>query len=150
VQHGRLKVRTTEEQERLKQQERAAKLAAFRKLTGALHALRQQPSTLVDPEPLAKALSLSALLLAKQPDIGSAWNFRRELLQATVTPATAQQLCEEEFDFLDACLRDSPKSYGVWHHRAWVLQLAPAPPWKKELEKCALFLSLDSRNCWLG
>ena len=142
-------MRTTEEQDALKQQERQAKLAAFRKLSGALQALRLAPATLSEPASVARALSLSALLLAKQPDLGSVWNFRRELLLAAFTEAARPGLCADELGFLDACLRDSPKSYGVWHHRAWILQQTPCPPWQNELDKCTFFLGLDSRNCVL-
>ncbi|XP_065190096.1 geranylgeranyl transferase type-2 subunit alpha-like [Sycon ciliatum] len=49
-----------------------------------------------------------------------------------------------------ACLMVNPKSYGVWHHRAWVMDQLHRPDWNREVELCSRALSKDSRNfhCW--
>ena len=60
-----------------------------------------------------------------------------------------QELCKKELSFLKSCLGVNPKSYGVWHHREWVMDFMPIPDWSRELELCNLFLTYDERNCKL-
>jgi len=58
-----------------------------------------------------------------------------------------QTSLEGELQFLEQCLRVNPKSYGVWQHRAWVLEAVPQSRWAQELELCNKFLNYDERNC---
>uniref|UniRef100_A0A8C4PXB5 Geranylgeranyl transferase type-2 subunit alpha n=1 Tax=Eptatretus burgeri TaxID=7764 RepID=A0A8C4PXB5_EPTBU len=61
-----------------------------------------------------------------------------------------QEVLSLELPFLESCLRVNPKSYGAWHHRAWVLVHAKHTDWAKELRLCGAFLQKDERNfhCW--
>lgn len=58
-----------------------------------------------------------------------------------------QKLFETELNFIEACLKVNPKSYGSWHHRTWVTARMPRPDWTRELGLCDRCLSLDERNC---
>ncbi|RWS15486.1 geranylgeranyl transferase type-2 subunit alpha-like protein [Dinothrombium tinctorium] len=59
-------------------------------------------------------------------------------------------LCENELELTSSCLLKNPKSYCVWHHRAWVLQTMEKPNFKREIMLCNQFLEMDERNfhCW--
>lgn len=54
-----------------------------------------------------------------------------------------------EMGVVEGCLAKNHKSYGAWHHRAWVMNTLPAPPWKDELKLCNKYLKMDERNCEL-
>jgi hypothetical protein len=94
VQHGRVKVRTTEEQQALKNKERQEKLKAYLYLKDKIfakvcvcvracafpfraHQLAQQRER---REYDAEALTLTGHLLGKNPDFASVFNFRREVM----------------------------------------------------------------------
>ncbi|XP_014672036.1 PREDICTED: geranylgeranyl transferase type-2 subunit alpha-like isoform X2 [Priapulus caudatus] len=145
--HGRLKVRTTAEQQEIKRKERAEKVKKFQ---AGLHRVFQKRDA---GELDAEALQITAQLLAGNPDVSTLWNYRRAVLQHyidTKSEDEVQAACVEELDFLESCLRVNPKSYGVWHHRAWTLSGAPRPDWTRELQLCDKFLEYDERNfhCW--
>eukprot|EP00039_Didymoeca_costata_P009728 m.129626 g.129626 ORF g.129626 m.129626 type:complete len:579 (+) comp14582_c0_seq2:264-2000(+) len=146
--HGRVKVRTTEEQEEAKRKQQEAKLQGFLGVRRKLIDNKTARGVLD-----VKGLSLSELVLSKAPDFASIWNWRREGLCRqfeTMKDAEKQKLCLQELDFLDEGLKKNPKSYSVWHQRRWVMLQAPQPPWQSELDKCTMFLKLDQRNfhCW--
>ena len=100
-----------------------------------------------------KGVALSEAILARMPDHGTLWNWRREGLGAVLAnadTAAKQALMDKEFSFLNTCLERNPKSYGVWYQRRWAMQNAPRAPWSGELANCSKFLTLDARNfhCW--
>eukprot|EP00053_Salpingoeca_punica_P019253 m.193413 g.193413 ORF g.193413 m.193413 type:complete len:585 (-) comp17600_c0_seq1:2371-4125(-) len=145
--HGRVKVRTSEEQAAIKAKERQERLAIYVKARDRLLHKRQAGERDVE------ALALTGALLPQNPDLTVAWNFRREILLTLFESKTAvekQATCVSELEFLNSCLQKNPKSYGVWNHRRWTMQEAPQPPVENELELCTKFLSLDERNfhCW--
>ncbi|KAG2463202.1 PGTA transferase, partial [Polypterus senegalus] len=145
--HGRIKLKTTEEQAEQKQKERLKKLHFYETTRSACFAKRK--AGILDEE----GLILSGQLLAANPDFATLWNFRREIflhLKEEKNPEELQTLFEKELSFLETCLRVNPKSYGTWHHRGWVLDHSPHPDWKVELELCSKFLQFDERNfhCW--
>ncbi|KYO40687.1 geranylgeranyl transferase type-2 subunit alpha [Alligator mississippiensis] len=145
--HGRLKVKTTEEQAEAKRLEREKKLHQYKATTEAIFEKRRLGQ--LDKE----GLELTSQILGANPDFATLWNFRREIflhLEEEGSPEEMQALCQGELGFLESCLRVNPKSYGTWHHRCWVLERAPQPDWARELELCARFLESDERNfhCW--
>lgn len=69
------------------------------------------------------------------------------LLLRDINEEEWQKLLEEELKTTEQCLGKNPKSYGAWHHRDWVFQVIPNPPYKEELELCDRYFQLDERNC---
>jgi geranylgeranyl transferase type-2 subunit alpha len=148
LQHGRVKVRSTAEQEARKAAEQQAKLDAFLKIRGKILANRDLTGTFD-----AAGMSMSEMLLSRAPDFGTLWNWRREgfeLMFKTIDTAAQQAACDKELEFLTMCLKKNPKSYGVWHQRRWIMEISPTPAWTEELANCTKFLMLDERNfhCW--
>uniref|UniRef100_G3NAQ1 Geranylgeranyl transferase type-2 subunit alpha n=1 Tax=Gasterosteus aculeatus aculeatus TaxID=481459 RepID=G3NAQ1_GASAC len=99
------------------------------------------------------ALQITQQLLSSNPDFGTLWNYRREILMHLETVKDedeVQKIYEAELSFLESCLKVNPKSYGSWHHRGWVSTRLPRPDWARELGLCDRCLNLDDRNfhCW--
>uniref|UniRef100_A0A8C3QM11 Geranylgeranyl transferase type-2 subunit alpha n=1 Tax=Cyanoderma ruficeps TaxID=181631 RepID=A0A8C3QM11_9PASS len=100
----------------------------------------------------AQVLSLTGSVLAANPDVGTCWNLRRRALGELggdwfVLVYTGLGWVPSELSFVAQCLGVNPKSYGAWHHRAWVLGHAPAPPaGREDLALCERLLAADSRN----
>nr|KAF6502207.1 Rab geranylgeranyltransferase subunit alpha [Molossus molossus] len=145
--HGRLKVKTSEEQAEAKKLEREQKLKLYQSATHTVFQKRQAG------ELDESVLELTSQILGANPDFATLWNCRREVLQqleAQKSPEELATLVKAELGFLESCLRVNPKSYGTWHHRCWLLSRQPEPNWARELELCARFLEVDERNfhCW--
>ncbi|GAB1298912.1 Geranylgeranyl transferase type-2 subunit alpha [Apodemus speciosus] len=145
--HGRLKVKTSEEQAEAKRLEREQKLKLYQSATQAVFQKRQAG------ELDESVLELTSQILGANPDFATLWNCRREVLQQLETQKSPEELAalvKAELGFLESCLRVNPKSYGTWHHRCWLLSRLPEPNWARELELCARFLEADERNfhCW--
>lgn len=145
--HGRLKVKTTAEQQEAKRKERERKLLLYRAATDKIFSKRKNNE--LDQE----MLNLTGELLSTNPDFSTLWNIRRELFEAWLTTKATEELQKaftSELYFLEQCLSTNPKSYGTWHQRCWVLNRMPEPNWKRELMLCSRFLELDERNfhCW--
>ncbi|XP_030660017.1 geranylgeranyl transferase type-2 subunit alpha isoform X2 [Nomascus leucogenys] len=145
--HGRLKVKTSEEQAEAKRLEREQKLKLYQSATQAVFQKRQAG------ELDESVLELTSQILGANPDFATLWNCRREVLQQLETQKSPEELAalvKAELGFLESCLRVNPKSYGTWHHRCWLLGRLPEPNWTRELELCARFLEVDERNfhCW--
>lgn len=145
--HGRVKVKSTAQQEEEKKKEREKKLKVF---VSARDAVLTKRSAGENDE---EALQLTQQLLSSNPDFATLWNYRREILMHLETlreKDDVQKLYEAELNFIKACLKVNPKSYGSWHHRNWVTARMPKPDWTQELGLCDCCLSLDERNfhCW--
>ncbi|ETE64468.1 hypothetical protein L345_09764, partial [Ophiophagus hannah] len=143
--HGRLKVKTTEEQAEAKRLEREKKLHQYVTVTKAIFEKRKLGQ--LDKE----ALELSNKVLGANPDFATLWNFRRETflyLEKEESPEEMQALCKAELAFLECCLRVNPKSYGTWHHlhcwdyRRFVVQRSKVLP----QDELAFSDSLITRN----
>ena len=147
IMHGRLKVKSTAEQEERKRKEREEKLKKYNAATQLVFGKRN------DEAFSEKSLHASAKVLEANPDFYTLWNIRREIFTdlANKHPEDyVQEVMEVELMFLEACLRVNPKSYGSWHQRAWIMDHLPHPKWEKELKLCDKYLEYDERNfhCW--
>ncbi|XP_044266716.1 geranylgeranyl transferase type-2 subunit alpha [Tribolium madens] len=150
--HGRIKVRTSEEQRLQKEKEQQKKLAAYR--MGMKQILSTRNKENYDPA----SLHLSGQLLSVNPDIYTLWNYRKEvtLMELKENEAGAEseeksiEFCENELRLTEQCLLSNPKSYGSWHHRYWILNHHPKPNWQREFDLCTKYLTMDDRNfhCW--
>uniref|UniRef100_A0A3B4X660 Geranylgeranyl transferase type-2 subunit alpha n=1 Tax=Seriola lalandi dorsalis TaxID=1841481 RepID=A0A3B4X660_SERLL len=143
-QHGRVKIKSTAQQEEEKRKEREKKLKIYVAARDACFSKRKEG--IWDDE----ALQLTQQLLSSNPDFATLWNYRREILMHLETKDEVQKIYEGELSFLESCLKVNPKSYGSWHHRGWVSARLPRPDWARELTLCDRCLSLDDRNfhCW--
>ncbi|XP_070574046.1 geranylgeranyl transferase type-2 subunit alpha-like [Ptychodera flava] len=145
--HGRIKVKTTAEQQEAKRKEREKKLQLF---NGATHkAFKKRTNEEYDNE----ALEITGQLLTANSDFTTMWNYRKEVLlhyKEEKKPEEMEAIFKKELSFLESCLRQNPKSYGVWHHRCFVMDTMPNPDWSLELTLCNKFLEYDERNfhCW--
>jgi geranylgeranyl transferase type-2 subunit alpha len=174
--HGRLKVRTTEEQEERKRLEREKKLKLYK------YAMNECLKRIKEKQYDEESLKISAELLVSNADILTLWNFRKNILQSftndnqrskdpqqkdeEITPTMDDQKLADHFvnelNVTEICLKKNPKSYGSWFHRQWCLVEVNSPVndhlsklskqfnWKNELELCNFFLNADERNfhCW--
>lgn len=150
--HGRLKVRTTQEQEELKRKEREKKLAIYK------HCMTKCISKIEKNEYQEDGLSLTEDLLCVNPDLLSLWNLRRSIILSLEKEKPHEELgkyYQNEINLSEQALRKNPKSYGSWLHRQWCLLRADELKleflnWKHELAICNKYLSLDERNfhCW--
>ena len=84
--HGRLKVKTTAQQEAEKKKERAVKLAGYRHAMAAILARRR------DGHQDGEQLQLTAQVLTANPDIHTLWNIRRECVHSLVSGQVSAQL----------------------------------------------------------
>lgn len=147
--HGRLKVRTTEEQRLIKEKEELKKLAAYQQGQKLIFANRAA-------DPYNKdSFDVSAQLLTHNPDIYTLWNYRREVLLREITACDKSDeeglellitLLENELKLTEYSLLANPKSYGSWHHRYWVLENHPKANWNREFSLCTKYLEMDDRN----
>ncbi|XP_033626291.1 geranylgeranyl transferase type-2 subunit alpha-like [Asterias rubens] len=145
--HGRLKVKTTAEQQEAKRKEREKKLKVYSGATQRI--IQKRKNGEFDEE----ALEFTNQLLSANPDYYSLWNYRREIfLELTKTSPSEdlQSRYSKELSFLESCLMVNPKSYGAWHHRCWVMEHMPEPDWSREVSLCNKYLEYDERNfhCW--
>ncbi|KAA0185258.1 Geranylgeranyl transferase type-2 subunit alpha [Fasciolopsis buskii] len=147
--HGRVKVRRSEEQERLRNEKKSK---AERELRFTLDKLLSDRKDGVMN--LSKLNELTPVV-ETAPDMTSLWNYRRDIINSSLLrdecPKSEQsKLMNDELDLTTRCLKASPKSYAVWHHRSWVMMHHPSPNWHQEVEFCNFALKLDERNfhCW--
>ena len=143
--HGRVKVKSTAQQEAERKAEREAKLAKYREAMKAIFNHRH------DLEKANDVLRTAAVVLSGNPDITTLWNIRKELIPKILTEDNAEAVFKREMDVSRQCLMSNPKSYGAWHHRHWCLEQMDDPEtWKKELILCDQYLTADERNfhCW--
>ncbi|KJE97250.1 geranylgeranyltransferase type II [Capsaspora owczarzaki ATCC 30864] len=144
--HGRSRVKSAAEVEEAKQKERSKKLALFQQLNARVFAKYQAKE--YDDE----AFALTRELLSRSPEIYTLWNYRRCIMlkRFLQTDCNVQDECKAELTFLEGCIATNPKCYWLWNHRRWLLEQAPKPDWKNELDLTSQFLNRDSRNfhCW--
>uniref|UniRef100_X2A7L7 Geranylgeranyl transferase type-2 subunit alpha n=1 Tax=Capitella teleta TaxID=283909 RepID=X2A7L7_CAPTE len=146
-QHGRIKVKTTAEQQEAKRIEREKKLKIYQGATKT--AFEKRKNREYDHE----ALEVTGNILAANPDFYTLWNFRREILthiKSNWEEENVFKTFDGELYFLEQCLKVNPKSYGSWQHRCWTMENHTKPDWTRELKLCNKFLEYDERNfhCW--
>nr|XP_021184116.2 geranylgeranyl transferase type-2 subunit alpha [Helicoverpa armigera] len=142
--HGRVKVRTTEEERVRKEKERQEKLKVYKHAMQKIFHMRQEGELDKD------LLELTGKVLSSNPDISTLWNIRREILSIfkknNESEEELSQLYDAELHLTEYCLKINPKSYCAWHQREWVLTTRTDPDWAKELSLCNTYLKLDERN----
>ncbi|GMR48046.1 hypothetical protein PMAYCL1PPCAC_18241 [Pristionchus mayeri] len=143
------KIPTTAEQKALMERERSVKLKNFCQLRDKIFAKRAQSD--FDEE----MLNLCEAVLAKNPDIYTLWNIRRETLEKmkernAAGDAHLERLYQNELSLTEQCIMANPKSYSAWFQRSWILNRQAIPDLKKELVLCKEGLKMDCRNfhCW--
>lgn len=97
------------------------------------------------------------------PDFATLWNYRREIIAhlfATEESLDRYEFVTRELDFLVKSIMKSPKSYTLWFHRQWVIDLGlkeerlrqkeSSKILDNELRLCDKMLMMDERNfhCW--
>ncbi|XP_026757236.2 geranylgeranyl transferase type-2 subunit alpha [Galleria mellonella] len=143
--HGRVKVRTTEEEKARKEKEKQEKLKVFK------HAMQKIWDKRKKEELDLELMELTGKVLTSNPDIYTLWNIRREILNIfrKDMESEGQQLVDlydAELRLTEYCLKINPKSYCAWHQREWVLTTRSNPDWKTELALCNKYLKFDERN----
>lgn len=147
--HGRLKVKTTQEQKEEQKIKDREKAYHFRHLKEKLFALRPTIPSADNHDDIFK---LTTEILLINPDFYTVWNIRREALLVHVdkNPDRVDTIWNEELSFALDCLKKNEKSYSVWQHRIWILSKMPKSGYEKEILLCNSFLDKDERNfhCW--
>ncbi|XP_073824010.1 rab geranylgeranyltransferase subunit alpha [Musca autumnalis] len=148
--HGRLKVRTTEEERERKKKEQALKVKAYKAATAKISVKRQNNE--YDDEMLA----YTTPILQRNPDVSTLWNIRRECILAKLKKIKEEEdmeleerilnVLETEISLTEQCLLVNPKSYNIWHHRMWLLEQSPKANWQREVMLCNKYLKMDERN----
>ncbi|CAL1403703.1 unnamed protein product [Linum trigynum] len=97
-----------------------------------------------------EAVELSAKLLEINPELYTAWNYRKlavqqNLAQCESDPESVNSILNEELKVVENALRQNFKSYGAWHHRKWVLEKGHSSM-DKELGLLDKFQAMDARN----
>lgn len=147
--HGRLKVKTSKEQEEEQKIKEREKAYNFRHLSQKLFDLRPTIKGSNNQEEIFK---LTTELLQINPDFYTVWNIRREALLEHIEQHKEEDtnIWKNELSFTIDCLRKNEKSYSVWQHRIWILSNLPKSQYSDELLLCNSFLAKDDRNfhCW--
>lgn len=118
--HGRLKVRTTEEQQERKRVEREKKLKLYQ------HAMSECLTRNRKKQYDETGLKITENILLGNGDIQTLWNMRKQ----TIKRFEDEKLHDEEqmikfyageMSLTEHCLKSNPKSYSCWEHRRWCL-----------------------------
>lgn len=137
--HGRLKVRSSAEELARKKKEQTQKVQAYGECMEKIFAKKMVAE--YDEE----MISLTTLILCRNPDVTTLWNIRRQC----ILKMKEKQLCDifsKDLGFTETCLLSNPKSYCVWHHRCWLLENSPDLKWQQEVDVCSKYLKVDERN----
>ena len=154
--HGRLKVRTTEEQAERKRLEREKKLTAYQKaMAECVKRIQTKQYDMI-------GMKISEEILYGNGDLQTLWNFRKSTIMALHNETSEEEMIKlysNEMTLTENCLKKNPKSYGSWYHRQWCLlrsnqmgygEKCDQLSWSNELILCNVFLNADERNfhCW--
>ncbi|XP_076624334.1 rab geranylgeranyltransferase subunit alpha isoform X1 [Colletes latitarsis] len=143
--HGKVKVRTSAEQEALKEKEKVKKVTHYRFNMNIVFEKRKDK--IYDDELMKR----TECLLLELPDIYTLWNIRREAYTNNQwNEEVLKEFHRRELILTENCLKLNPKSYTAWYQRMWIMDHMDEPNWKKELMLCTKYLDFDERNfhCW--
>jgi len=155
--HGRVKVKTTEQQQKEKKIERDAKLKSYRKAMSTLLARRAQGCK----DDLQ--LQISAQVLQSNPDISTLWNIRKETLLHNIQPELAaaeknensegdsektntidkDSLFDKELDFTIEKIDENFSNYSAWHYRSKLLPLVHPGEGNSSIKEETIHAELD-------
>eukprot|EP00026_Physarum_polycephalum_P011444 Phypoly_transcript_11671.p1 GENE.Phypoly_transcript_11671~~Phypoly_transcript_11671.p1 ORF type:complete len:334 (+),score=48.20 Phypoly_transcript_11671:98-1099(+) len=147
--HGQVKIKTSEQLQRERQERQNQKIKAFCEVTDVAMSLYK------DHVMDENALEATKKVLTMNTEFYTLWNYRRQILEKWAQEQTLDQMVEHyqgEMAFTAEVIRLNPKSYWIWHHRKWAgAKLGhECWDWKSELKLCTQLLALDTRNfhCW--
>ncbi|KAI3927597.1 hypothetical protein MKX01_026530 [Papaver californicum] len=96
-----------------------------------------------------EAVDLSTRLVETNPELYTAWNYRKLAVEQNIISAIDQDavrlILNEELRVVENALRRNVKSYGAWHHRKWVLSKGLLPLYH-EFRLLDGLQKVDSRN----
>ncbi|CAN6449531.1 unnamed protein product [Victoria cruziana] len=96
-----------------------------------------------------EALETSSKLLEINPEVYTAWNYRKiavgRLLESETDSDKIKSILDEELRVVENALRQNVKSYGAWHHRKWVMSKGFSSL-DHEFKLLDKFLKVDARN----
>ncbi|KAL0542634.1 hypothetical protein IC582_017707 [Cucumis melo] len=97
-----------------------------------------------------EALEVSANLLEMNPDLYTAWNYRKlavehYLKESPSDIVSIEAILNEELRVAESALRQNVKSYGAWYHRKYILSKGHSST-DHELRLLGKFQKLDARN----
>ncbi|KAI9226895.1 MAG: hypothetical protein DHS80DRAFT_24778 [Piptocephalis tieghemiana] len=142
--HNRRKKPISEAERKRQRDREAGQIVEYRALVQQLMAARKLGSTDLALIPLIDQAT------QWNPDFYTAWALRRDILHANVFSngsVEEKMACiKQELKCTEKAIRDHPKSYWVWGHRRWALEVSPEPLWKGEMTLVGMMLELDPRN----
>ncbi|KAI9011164.1 hypothetical protein BC832DRAFT_549872 [Gaertneriomyces semiglobifer] len=141
--HHQKKLRTTAAEEAARKAKQQSKITEYRSLCDSFILKRAHK------EWTKETFDLTTKLLSLNPEFYTAWNGRRQYLLSSFSSLSTEEIqssCLGELALCTASLHEAPKSYWVWHHRKWVLENMPEPPWDGELKLLNKLLDMDARN----
>jgi geranylgeranyl transferase type-2 subunit alpha len=159
--HGVKRTRQSREAIEARKEKEKAKLASYLELTDKLFELKSQKDW------SKAALDLTTQILNVNPELYTAWNYRRDILTTGIFPSSppdvVNNLLNNDLNWTMSSLRQHPKVYWIWNHRQWCLENIPNQPsidgdvpidpntwrnaaWAKELFVVEKMLDADARN----
>ena len=115
--HGRLKVKSTEQQKAERQAKRDEKLKTYQYAMGKIFENRESWKNSDAGETPKDAWKITAGVLMANPDISTLWAVRKENIEKEVlileeNPEEHDKILTKELDLTIQCLKENPKSYG--------------------------------------
>ena len=146
VMHGVL----VKDRRELSEAERASDIAAG---TAAMELLKDVIGRKRNKDYSDESFAKTLEVLKLNPELGLAWNARREIILSRAE-TDAENLMKEEFNILNPVMVEQlmTKSYCLWNHRRWLLlqlrdrDLIDNATVDNELKLTSTILKLDSRN----
>ena len=115
--HGRLKVKSTEQQKAERQAKRDEKLKTYQYAMGKIFENRESWKNSGAGETPKDAWKITAGVLMANPDISTLWAVRKENIEKEILilddqPEEHDKILTKELELTIQCLKENPKSYG--------------------------------------